>query len=322
MPPHPKPRGAYDYSLADEIDVLRAHRRKREVPIHPRSQVVIATWNLANLGCQDRRDKDYALIAEIISWFDLVALQEIRDNLDGLRAILRHLPKSWTAVFTDRSGNDERLTFLYRTDRVAHRELIGEIDLLPEERKRVRLPGVDAKFEDFSRSPALCSFESGSFRFSLGNVHVYYGSASGKKLDRRRLEVLALGIYANGRQRRTPRYDEHLMIIGDFNTPKEDASDPVFAALLRGGLVPPQELGAGTAVGGDTQGFHTAAYDHLVMVPNPRQRLNSRQGVFDLDTVLFAKLWSDTNKAQQDKFFTFMRYYMSDHRLLWTAFDT
>ena len=44
----------------------------------------------------------------MITWFNLVAIQEVRDDLSGLRGILSKLSGSWHAVFTDKAGNDER----------------------------------------------------------------------------------------------------------------------------------------------------------------------------------------------------------------------
>jgi endonuclease/exonuclease/phosphatase family metal-dependent hydrolase len=319
VPPFPKPTFTYDYSLTHERNARRKHRRTRRVPDHPHDRLVVATWNLANLGVQKRRDKDYALIAEVISWFDLVAVQEVRENLDGLRGILRHLPKAWTAIFTDRSGNHVRLTFLYREDRLEHGELLGEISLLPGERRRVKIPGVQMVFNDFNRSPALCSFKARRFHFTLGNVHVYYGADRGEKLDRRRLEVLALAIYARSRQAASTAYDPNLMLVGDFNTPKADRKDPVFGALLRAGMVPPDSL-RGTTVGGRTIGFHKD-YDQRIMFPDTKMRSHATKGVFDFDTVLFSDLWSDTERRRQMRFFDYLRYYVSDHRVLWTAFD-
>jgi hypothetical protein len=81
--------------------------------------LLVATWNVANLGVQERREKDYRLIAELVSWFDLVAMQEVNDNLSGLRAIHRLLPGSYRLLFSDAGGNDERLAFLYDSDKVA-----------------------------------------------------------------------------------------------------------------------------------------------------------------------------------------------------------
>jgi endonuclease/exonuclease/phosphatase family metal-dependent hydrolase len=320
VPPFPKPKFGHTYTVDEELAILRKHRKDRKVPSHPETRLSIATWNVANLGIQERRESDYRLIAEMISWFDLVALQELRADLSGLRAIQAHLPKSWTAIFTDRSGNDERLAFLYRTDRISHRELVGEVNLLPREKKKVTLKDAPKLvFTDFDRSPMLCSFDAGDFHFTLANVHIYYGAASGAKLDRRRLEVLAVATYAKSRQADETRYDEHLMLIGDFNTPKANSSDKVYRNLLEGGMVPPTTL-HGTTVGGKTMGFNKA-YDQLVMFPNTKMKSSATKGVFDFDTVMFPDLWSETDKAQQKRFFAYLRYYISDHRLLWTAFD-
>jgi hypothetical protein len=39
-------------------------------------------------------------------------------------------------------------------------------------------------------------------------------------------------------------------------------------------------------------------------------------GVFDFDGAVFRALWGET-KAQQSKFRSYVRYYLSDHRPLW-----
>lgn len=316
MPPFPMPP-PHHYVVDEQIRLLRAHRRARGIPERRDDGLLLASWNIANLGVQERGDADYALIAEMLSWFDVIAIQEVNENLRGLRAILKHLPASWTAIFTDRSGNDERLAYLYRRDRIAHGELLGEVNLLPSERRRVKVKGVPFEFADFNRSPALCSFHVNGFRFTLANVHVYYGSASGPKFQRRLLEVMALAVYAQHRQSDRTRYDGNLMLVGDFNTPKADRGDPIFAALLRAGMVAPHELPA-TRVGGRSMGFEKD-YDQLLMFPDTRMRSKAEKGVFDWDTVIFPELWHDRDRAQQRRFFDYVRYHISDHRLLWTC---
>jgi endonuclease/exonuclease/phosphatase family metal-dependent hydrolase len=315
MPPFPKPL-PHRYSVEEQIRALRAHRRARAIPPRTDDSLLLASWNIANLGVQERRDSDYSLIAEILSWFDVVAIQEVNEDLRGLHAILRHLSSRWLAIFTDRSGNNERLAYLYRSDRIAHGELLGEVNLLPSERRRVRVKGIPYEFGDFNRSPALCSFHVNGFRFTLANVHVYYGSASGAKFQRRLLEVMALAVYARSRQGDRTRYDGNLMLVGDFNTPKADRDDPIFSALLRAGMVAPHSLPA-TKVGGRTLGFEKE-YDQLLMFPDTRMRSRAVRGVFDWDSVIFPELWDDTDRERQRRFFDYIRYYISDHRLLWT----
>lgn len=110
MPPFPKPGFKYDYRLSSQIGALREYRDMKPGRAIPRKAAdrLLATWNVANLGVQERRDKDYRLIAELVSWFDLVAMQEVNDDLSGLRAIQRHLPQSFRLLFSDAAGNDER----------------------------------------------------------------------------------------------------------------------------------------------------------------------------------------------------------------------
>src|SRR6266498_3463840 len=96
MPPFPKPRFDFEYDPAEEIRALRryfAADPERTVPKKQKSRVLIATWNVANLGVQHRRDQDYRILAEIISWFDVVAVQEVHGNLEGLQGIRSHLPE-------------------------------------------------------------------------------------------------------------------------------------------------------------------------------------------------------------------------------------
>src|SRR3970282_1080042 len=79
MPSFPKPSFEFNYQTAVEISRLRAYRDHepgRQIPAKADNRLLIATWNIANLGAQERRDKDYRVLAEIISWFDMVAVQE------------------------------------------------------------------------------------------------------------------------------------------------------------------------------------------------------------------------------------------------------
>src|SRR5213079_1201688 len=86
MPPFPKPRFAYEYDLAQELAALRVYPKQkpdRKIPRKSADTLLLATWNIANLGVQDRLDSDYALIAEMVGWFDLAAIQEVNDDLRG-----------------------------------------------------------------------------------------------------------------------------------------------------------------------------------------------------------------------------------------------
>ena len=109
MPSFPKPSFTFDYDLDAERAALRRWRDTkpgRAIPDKTANSLLLATWNIANLGAQDRGPKDYALLAEVISWFDIVAIQEVKDDRKGLDGIVAQLSSSWRTLYSDAAGND------------------------------------------------------------------------------------------------------------------------------------------------------------------------------------------------------------------------
>ncbi len=80
----PKPKFPFEYDVAAEVARLRAHKQARQIPMPTDATILVGTWNLANLGAQIRRDQDRSLIAEVLSWFDIIAIQECRENFSDL----------------------------------------------------------------------------------------------------------------------------------------------------------------------------------------------------------------------------------------------
>src|SRR5262245_43875672 len=79
----------------------------------------IATWNLREFDAPSygsRLREAIFFIAEIVSHFDLVALQEVREDLTALNALKRVLGPDWDYICTDAAEGDrnnrERLAFL------------------------------------------------------------------------------------------------------------------------------------------------------------------------------------------------------------------
>ncbi len=105
-------------------------------PIDTTRSFRLATWNLrefdsASYGYRSQEAKSY--IAEIISHFDLVALQEIRRDLGALEDIRQLLGPGWDFIATDvtegDAGNEERMAFLYNRGKVSFRNVAGELTL-------------------------------------------------------------------------------------------------------------------------------------------------------------------------------------------------
>src|SRR5262249_49561953 len=147
-------------------------------------------------GFGPRLPESFYYIAEIISCFDLVAIQEVNRDLTALGKVMEILGREWDYIATDTtkgaSGNQERMAFVYNREKVWFRKIAGEV-VLPDGQlvvspKVTKSDGQSKETEatqQFARSPFLVAFQSGWFRFSLCTVHIYYGKDSGPMLQRR-----------------------------------------------------------------------------------------------------------------------------------------
>ena len=318
MPSFPKPAFDFNYQVATETQRLRDYRDTkpgRAIPAKQSDRLLVASWNIANLGQQQRRDKDHQVIAEIISWFDIVAIQETKDDLSGLRGLQSHLPASWRALFSDKGGNDERMAFLYDSDKVSLLEKVGEIAVPPKDHKWIKLPGVTSVFKGFDRNPFLAAFQAGSFRFVLVNVHLFYGSPGKADVERRALEAYATSRWADLRGDDKHAYARDIIPLGDFNLPKVEPGDLIYTALRRRGLIRPEHsTRIASAIASDSD------YDQILFLPGQTgDEFTGNIGVFDFDGAIFRGLWDNPNRSATD-FRNFVRYYISDHRPLWAEF--
>lgn len=314
MPPFPKPRVEYDWQFRTEVAALRKQKRLREVPEREPKRLLIATWNIANLGVQDRTADDYRLLAEVISWFDVVAIQEVNDDLEGLRGIQAALPKSWRALFSEAAGNNERSAFLFDSDRVTGLEKVGRLSIPPSQLKQIKLPGSKQAFQGFDRGPYLAAFRAADFVFLLASVHLYYGSEDRDDMERRALETYAVAWWARKRQDSPHAFTKDIIPLGDFNLPQMQAGDPIYRALTSRGLQLPEHP---TNVGGTSLDGHNF-YDQIAFFPGSTSEYAQEIGAFDFDNAVFRRLWEDRTPQQ---FRSWVRYHLSDHRPLWAQFN-
>jgi endonuclease/exonuclease/phosphatase family metal-dependent hydrolase len=316
MPSFPRPSFTFNYQPATEIQRLRDYRDTtpgRQIPAKANNRLLVGTWNIANLGQQQRRDKDYRILAEIIGWFDIVAIQETKDDLTGIRSIQNHLPNSWEMLVSDKGGNDERMAFLYDANKVSQLEKVGEIAVPPKDHKHIKLPNITQEFKGFDRNPYLAAFVAGSFEFLLVNVHLFFGSTAQADIDRRALEAYAVARWADLRTRDVDAYVTDIIPLGDFNLPKVVPGDPIYSALRRRGLErPPHSTRIAAAIASDNE------YDQIMFFPGSTGAdFTGNIGVFDFDGGIFPSLW---NNHTENQFKAYLRYYISDHRPLWAEF--
>ncbi|HEX9991006.1 MAG TPA: endonuclease/exonuclease/phosphatase family protein [Chloroflexia bacterium] len=317
MPPLPKPKFNYDYDVAAQIDALRHYRDTepgRAIPPKATDRILLATWNVANLGVQERTDKDYQLLGEIMSWFDIIAVEEVNDNLIGLRSICSHMPATYRVLVSDASGNNERLAFLYDTTKATLLEKVGEIAYSPTGARNVKLPGITQQFNGFDRNPYFAAFEAGTFKFLLAAVHLFYGSESSIDKNRRSLETYAVARWADLRRKSQYAYTRNIVPLGDFNLPKTQPGDQIFDALTKRGLMLPGHTSQiGSSIASDNH------YDQIAFFPGDTEdHFTGNTGVFDYDGIIFHTLY----QANQKDFLIYCRYHISDHRPMWIEFKT
>jgi hypothetical protein len=66
---------SFSYECEGDAQLKTATGPGRDIPDKAPDNLFLETWNVANLGLQKRRAEDCQLSAEIVSWFDVVALQ-------------------------------------------------------------------------------------------------------------------------------------------------------------------------------------------------------------------------------------------------------
>ncbi len=159
------------------IDVLQRLRAQldRDIPGKDSDHhLLLATWNIRDFGKLNRRgygerlNETHYYLAEIISRFDIVAVQEVNELKEWDR-LMYILGPDWDFIatgITDQAmgGNGERLTFVYDRRKVSFKKVMDEIVLPPSlEVGAVKGKGKTIKLrgKQFNRTPFKASFQSG-----------------------------------------------------------------------------------------------------------------------------------------------------------------
>jgi endonuclease/exonuclease/phosphatase family metal-dependent hydrolase len=211
--------------------------------------LLIATWNVRafgdltekwRAGPDDSPKRDlHALrcIVEILSRFDVIALQESRANLKALRHTLKCLGPDWGFILSDVTrgapGNGERMAFLFDTRKVRPSGLACEL-VVPQE--RLDKIGPDALEKQFARTPYAVSFLAGTKTFILVTLHVIYG----EKAEERIPELKAIAKWMAEWGCDINAWGHNLIALGDFNIDRQ--GDDLYEAFVSTGLSIPNDL--------------------------------------------------------------------------------
>jgi hypothetical protein len=86
--------------------------------------------------------QDMPPFPEILGWFDLAAVQEVKENFGELFDTVRLMGPNYRVLMSDVGGNDERMGFVYDSTKVTLLENIGHIMVPPNDYRFIKLPGV------------------------------------------------------------------------------------------------------------------------------------------------------------------------------------
>lgn len=314
----------------DVIDNILALRKSLndEIPEKKlRGNLVLGTWNIREFGNTKyggRMIESLYYIAEIISRFDLIAIQEVRTDMAEFNQMLNILGNDYgvhvSIVTQGKSGNSERLAFIYDKRTVSFENIAGQ----------VVLPKTKTAVDQFARAPYIIRFQAGWIKFDIATAHIYYGDdvKSGVKYKKRVEEIKSIVNYFSKYYINESGKNEadNMFILGDFNV--EDTEAATYAAATSGKFAIPDSILKANLPGSNQ--LQTKIYDQILYYSKYKNIVFSKAGVYNLYNIVF----NDFNnyekrvaahygkKLAKNKFTDFRSYQMSDHLPLWVEMKT
>ncbi len=217
------------------------------LPERRAGSVVLGSFNIRKLGAvKNKSGGAWDFLANICAPFDLLAVQEVQDDLSGLRALKARLGDKYGMVVSDVTGNlpgskgsPERLAFLFRWDIVERTELASDITYdrdavvgalidhwqafahafatapVKNGRKTPKLP----HFLTFIRQPHCASFRIGkgpnAYEFLAVNAHLLFGEEPSERFDE--FKALVGWLINRARTAKTRMYHRNIVAFGDWN---------------------------------------------------------------------------------------------------------
>lgn len=286
--------------------------------------LLIATWNIrafasltrkwtAGAGDKPKRDlRGLRAIGDILSRFDVVAIQEVKGDLRSLRDLMRYLGGNWGFLMTDvtagAAGNSERIAFVFDLSRLKPSGLACEL-VVPQE----WLDEIDenALKTQFARTPYAVSFLAGQTTFILVTTHIDYGDKSTDRVP----ELKAIARWMSDWAKQANRWHHNLLTLGDFNIDR--AGDALWQAFTSEGLTVPADLHRvpRTVFSDPANPDLDKFYDQIAWFESGGGALLNmdyrKGGNFDF----LPYVYTDTSLAR-----TSISYRISDHYPLWTEF--
>ncbi len=311
--------------ILNELELLKEALNQTIPPKIPGENLLIATWNIRSFASLTRkwtvssadnpkRDlRGLRAICEIISRFDVVAIQEVKGNLRALRDTMKYLGEGWGFLMTDvtrgKSGNWERMAFVFDCHRVKPSGLACELVVPAEWLNEI---GEDSLKRQFARTPYAVSFRCGTVTFILVTLHVDYGDSSSERIP----ELKAIARWMAEWADQSNRWHHNLLVLGDFNIDRKGGA--LWDAFTSTGLTVPDDLHKvpRTLFADALNPARDKFYDQIAWFQKGRSRLLSMEykqgGYFDFLPYVYRNI-SISKKS--------ISYRISDHYPLWVEFS-
>lgn len=313
-------------AVQDDLKRLKASL-DQIIPKKRPSNILIATWNIRKFGNLTRkwlptgkyspkRDlRGLRTIIDIISRFDVVAIQEVTGNLRAMRDTMKYLGPKWSFLMTDITlgdkGNNERLAYIFNNTRVQPSGLAAEVVIPPEWVSGTEPEAVINR--QFARTPYALSFRAGKETFILLTAHIEYGKGGDDRIP----ELKAVARWLYDWARRASAYHHNLLVLGDFNIDRH--GDDLWKAFTSTGLYVPTDLEAvkrSIFIKEGQDPRRDKFYDQIAWFTSKsgraRLRMEYKKGG-DFDFLPF--VYSDTKLTKQS-----LSHRISDHFPLWAEF--
>ncbi len=295
---------------AKKIEKLREIIKSADIPPKKLDQnLLIATFNIREFGAKRRNNYAINALAEICSNFDVIAVQELRQDLKDLKRMLEVMGPYWKVIFNDpagqpkRPGNDERLAFVYDNRVMRFTGMAAELFITDDFLGEAGVPKTDMSVP--WRPPYMVSFNAGSFDFVLITVHIQWNSKGGIKARAKEIEMITKWI--GDRKKESKLDDPDIFVLGDFNIP--GLSSEAFKALEKHGLTIPAKIQTIK-----TNLKQDAHYDQIAYYQENTECVIGKAGVINYYDAFFSP---NMPKTEYDA----MTYQLSDHLPLWAEFE-
>jgi endonuclease/exonuclease/phosphatase family metal-dependent hydrolase len=256
--------------------------------------IKIASWNIQNFGeSKANNDAKMALIATILSQFDIIAVQEISNVYEKADTgcprnekacpghkncyLLKNALKKYLAYMEGRNYDfifspqvkDERYLFIYDRKKLT---AIDDGQLVSDKGDDPDTPICDAHSQgDMVRQPFFATFKAGNFDFTLVTAHT--------SPKRNLTELKALNNFYSEIQDMDSNQND-VILLGDLNADCSYLSETKKIDLRK-----PQFIWVIDNAQDTTVGSSNCAYDRIIFTSATKEDYTGKWGVFRFDEV-------------------------------------